>query len=481
MLDYLPVIQVFKEITDSANLIAAGENVARMERTSTSWVLTKSTPIIAESSRFFRWPANNKMLSQSVGMVSDVEAGEYSAKSNSYAPNELVWNASAKGEVSPASVVFNRPPKHPYVDSAARIERNLHDPFYSLPNRKYQATPTIARTGPSRYWAAWRADNVNPAEGPGNFAVLAYSDDGANSVNEYGYVTYSPSQPGNQIIDPMLWTDPQGRLWLFYGVSGDNKLYDGVGGAWAIICDDPNSDSPKWSEPFRLSYYGDPRRPVAIGDRWYITLDGWRFSAAYPPFYDEHVGPHVYELDWNAKKIKHISQLPPNNNGQYSGFFETELVERSDGSVLALLRSTSEKSNMQYSVSRDRMKSWTPWEDYKVTVPSSSSRAWLGRTPSGLLLLCWNNDHMRGSLTIGISEDDGNTYRYKKIIEPDSSIQASYPVVTFGDDGEILVIYDNGRDSQRQIRLSRFFEKDITSHNAGVSVKVLSDPLNMDK
>lgn len=213
----------------------------------------------------------------------------------------------------------------------------------------------------------------------------------------------------------MLWTDPKGRLWLFYGVVGNNKLYDGVGGAWAVICDDPNAENPKWGEPFRLSYYGDPRRPVKIEDKWYIAVDGWRFSAEYPPESKDHVGPHIYELDWESQKIKHVSQLPPNNNGQYSGFFETEFVQRSDGSVLALLRSLGSNSQMQYSVSRDLMRTWTPWQDYTVTAPSASSRAWLGRTPSGLLLLCWNNDLVRGTLTVGLSDDDGATYRYKKL------------------------------------------------------------------
>ncbi|MDM3891726.1 hypothetical protein [Pseudomonas juntendi] len=119
-----------------------------------------------------------------------------------------------------------------FVDSPARIERNTQDPVYRLADRNYQATATIAKTGTSRFWAAWRAENKEidtsqvtsePGEGPGNFAVLAYSDDDCLTVKEYGYLTYSPEFPGNQIVDPMLWTDPDGRLWLFHGVIGNNR------------------------------------------------------------------------------------------------------------------------------------------------------------------------------------------------------------------------------------------------------------------
>lgn len=376
-----------------------------------------------------------------------------------------------------------------FVDSPARIERNTQDPVYRLADRNYQATATIAKTGTSRFWAAWRAENKEidpgqvtsePGEGPGNFAVLAYSDDDCVSVKEYGYLTYSPAFPGNQIVDPMLWTDPDGRLWLFHGVIGNNQHYDGVGGAWAVICQNPNAEFPVWGQPFRLSYFGDPRRPVEVNGKWYIALDGWRFNALEPPLYMDHVGPHIYEIDWRGQKLKHIAQLPPNNNGQYSGFFETEFVQRSDGSVLALLRwgVANEPSQVQYSVSKDLMKTWTPWQDYTAAVPSSSSRMWLGRSSSGRVLLCWNNDGVRRTLTVGLSDDEGQTYAYKKVVEPDTNIQVSYPIVAFGEAGAIYVIYDNGRVTNKQIRISKVFEQDIVSGTSTPRVSVVSDPAN---
>ncbi len=461
---------------DASAMITGGKEHARFDAKLNHWVLNAEPRKTADVLQDATGLADRQTSPDTRSLPTSENALMYLAKNDSPTSVGNTVNRQIAAPDTDTDSNFEQRPPQVFVDAPARIERNTTDPSYRLANRAYQATPTIARTGPNRYWTAWRADNTTADEGPGNFVVLAYSKSGGEGVKEYGYLTYSPNHPGNQVIDPMLWTDPDGRLWLFYGVVGNNKRYDGVGGSWAVVLDNPNAESPVWGEPFRLSYYGVPRRPVKVNEKWYMAVDSWRFSAEYPPLYMNHVGPHLYELDWHKQKIKHISKLPPNNKGQYTGFFETEFVQRSDGSVLALLRSTGGTSQMQYSVSNDLMRTWTPWQDYTVIAPSSSSRAWLGRTPSGHLLLCWNNDLVRRTLTVALSNDDGATYQYKRVIEPDSSDQASYPVVAFGDNGEIFVIYDNGRISKKQIRISKLIEQEIISGTSVPSVKIVSDP-----
>lgn len=376
------------------------------------------------------------------------------------------------------SSVETRPPTI-FVDVPPRIERNTSDPFYRLSGRVYQATATIERTGPTRYWSAWRADNTNAAEVPGNFTVLAYSDDNNVTVKEYGYLTYSPSHPDKHMVDPMLWLDPEGRLWLFYGVMGNNLGFDGVQGTWASICQNPNAEFPVWGQGFRLSYFADPRHPVQVNGKWYIALDGWRHSAEFPPRYMEHVGGSIYHLDWQNQKLEFVSRLPPNNGAQYSGFFETEFAQRSDGSVIATCRSLSASVENLYCISNDLMQTWSPWSNYTAISPSSSSRMWLGRTPSGRMLLCWNNDTIRRTLTVGLSDDDGTTYPYKVVLEPGSTGQVSYPVVTFGDNGEIFIIYDNQRTGpKKQIRIAKIIEQQVVAGTSVPVVNIVSDPAN---
>ncbi|WP_312931160.1 sialidase family protein [Pseudomonas sp.] len=474
-MDGLPVVSVPSTAPVTSSITRNGEMLAKFDSDLGHWILTKPIHALVGKAP----SANPQEYEPSAFELDDspsLEKQPLLVAKNDSAPSSSKAEMSQATNIPETSQSFDQRPSNVYVDTPARIERNTNDPAYRLAGRVYQATATIAKTAANRYWMAWRADNTNAKEGPGNFAVLAYSDDAGKSAKEYGYLTYSPDHPGNQIVDPMLWKDPSGRLWLFYGVVGDDKRYDGVGGSWAVILDDPDAKNPVWGEPFRLSYYGVPRRPIAVNNKWYIAVDGWRFSAEEPPQYMQHVGPHIYELNWHDRKMEHITQLPPNNKGQYSGFFETEFVQKEDGNVLALLRSYGGSSQMQYSTSSPDMRSWTAWQDYNVAEPNSSSRSWLGRTPSGKMLLCWNNDLVRKSLTIGLSDDDGATYKYRRLLEPDSSLQVSYPVVAFGDKGEILVIYDNGRETQRQIRIAKINENQIIYGTGSPEVNVISDP-----
>lgn len=387
-----------------------------------------------------------------------------------------VTNKKVSTEYSFEASVEQRPPTV-FVDTPPRLERNTSDPFYTRTGRVYQATATIERSGPGRYWSAWRADNTTNAEAPGNFAVLAYSDDNCQTMKEYGYFTFSPASPDKHLVDPMLWKDPSGNLWLFFGVFGNNKGFDGVQGTWAVICQNPNAQFPVWGRPFRLSYFADPRHPVQINGQWYLMLDGWRHDAAYPPRYMEYVGPRVHKLNWQSQKLEFVSHLPPNNGTSYSGFFETEILQRSDGSVIALLRSLSASVKTLYSISNDMMKTWSPWAEYTVIDPSSSSRMWLGRSPSGRTVFCWNNDAVRRTLTLGLSDDDGATYPYRVLLEPVTSGQVTYPVVTFGDGGEIFVIYDNERTSgKRQIRIAKVLEQEVVAGTSVPVVYIVSNP-----
>lgn len=216
---------------------------------------------------------------------------------------------------------------------------------------------------------------------------------------------------------------------------------------------------------------------MLVNGKWYLAVDGWRFSAEYPPRYMDHVGPHIYEFDWRNQKLKHIAQLPPNNGTGYSGFFETEFVQLAGGRVMALLRWTAGDSGVLVSYSDDLMKTWTPWVNYSVLAPASSSRIWLGRTPSGRLVVCWNNDINRKTLTLGLSNDEGVTYPYRIQLEPNSAGQLTYPVVTFGDNGEIFVIYDNKRTSgKRQIHITKVIEQEVVAGTSVPSVAIVSDP-----
>ena len=127
------------------------------------------------------------------------------------------------------------------------------------------------------------------------------------------------------------------------------------------------------------------------------------------------------------------------------------------------------------SISYDKGKTWTDGE--RTEILNANSRFYIGRTPSGKILLI-NNDqkntakHERSNLTVYLSDDDGKTFKYKKMF--DDRVGVSYPDVDFYD-GKIYVIYDRGRDIENKLVLSIFTEEEITAENFNPSKKYVLD------
>ncbi|MGV3757768.1 MAG: exo-alpha-sialidase, partial [Verrucomicrobiota bacterium] len=122
-------------------------------------------------------------------------------------------------------------------------------PEYSAAQLDYAMVIGLDRTPKGRLWAAW----VAGGDSDKGLFVAASSDDGGQ--------TWSPTR---LVIDPVdsptgirrralvgnFWTDPTGKLWLFYDQS--MGYFDGRAGAWAITCGNPDAEKPVWSTPRRI-------------------------------------------------------------------------------------------------------------------------------------------------------------------------------------------------------------------------------------
>jgi len=300
---------------------------------------------------------------------------------------------------------------------------------YEESNRKYQAIPTIARSG-SRFWAAWWADTKGTGENHGNFFVIGYSDDNCKTFTQSHILTY-PDNNNHKLLDPMLWKNPEsGEVWLFFtSMSKPGQIEDGLYGCWCTVLENPNAPRGfSWSLPVKYRNIGDPRRPVRIGGKWMQCVDVFRVTIQ--PIYPETAGCEFVEFDPRTKSTVNIGHNTPNNNGAYSGYFETELIQRIDGSLMSTTRGASSVAGILWrSFSYDGGKTWSSQEAYTALGTVGSSRTWLGRLPSGRLLIVYNASTNRKALTIKLSEDDGETWPYSVVLEgADSPQTVSYPI-----------------------------------------------------
>lgn len=350
---------------------------------------------------------------------------------------------------------------------------------YQLSDRLYQGTSTIARVG-SRFWLAWRADKNVAGEAPGNFFVIGYSDDNCNTVTESHILKFS--NDNHQIVDPMLWLNPESQeLWLFWGSFGKAQVQDGVCGCWCSVLGNPGAKRGfTWSRPYKYRNIGDPRRPVRINGKWMQCVDMWRSDAAFPPLYPETAGCEFVEFNPLTKTTINIGHNTPNNpagGGTYSGFFETELLQLTDGRLMSTTRGLA-GTELTRSFSSDGGANWTAQAKYDVLGDVSSSRIWLGRTPSGRVLVAYNNDFLRRTLTLKLSEDDGETFPHSVVLEgADTPETVSYPIVAFGDDGDtIYTTYDYGRGTANEIRVTITKESEIVAGTAVPDINIISGP-----
>lgn len=140
------------------------------------------------------------------------------------------------------------------------------------------------------------------------------------------------------------------------------------------------------------------------------------------------------------------------------GAEEPAIIERKDGSLLALLRTSLGK--VYQSVSKDRGETWS---DPEATVlPSPSSASCVRRIPgTGDLLFLWNNappeqgqtHYPRNPLTAAISRDEGRTWQHFRDIENRPSYSSAYPSLTFVGDEALITYYHSSRSQSRDCDL----------------------------
>src|SRR3546814_2905754 len=123
---------------------------------------------------------------------------------------------------------------------------------------------TMERTVDGRIWLAW----IGECDCPSSYLLAATSDDDGETWSKPRLVIdgRSSSIPIQRtVIIGNFWTDPSGKLWLFFDQTMNH--FDGRGGFWAITCENPDDENPVWSEPKRISHGAMLNKPTIRSEK----------------------------------------------------------------------------------------------------------------------------------------------------------------------------------------------------------------------
>ena len=316
-----------------------------------------------------------------------------------------------------------------------------------------------------------------------NYNYLVYSDDGGKNFEPPLLVIQSEKERNVHALDIQLWIAPNGSLWVFWvqnntiPLNDENKYMllasqtsklpvadrDGYlfpdmrHTSWCVVCDNPDAKDPVFTEP-RLLDIGFLRcKPLVTDSGRWIFFNYDQLNDTYGYSISDDSGK-TFSRHYGAKKIP-------------TSFDEAMAYQKKNGAIRMFAR--NESGELSEAISLDDGFTWS--EAFLNGISSPNTRFYVSRTPSGRIILV-NNDmrDVRCRMSVWLSEDDGETFAYKKLVD-DPDYFTSYPDVDFFDN-KIYLTYDRERTGAKEIRLLVFTEDDVISSCTELRSKIVSKP-----
>lgn len=358
-------------------------------------------------------------------------------------------------------------------------------PRYDYDKLDYGMNMGLERTNNGRIWSLWTAGGDNADA----FMVLIASKDNGITWSKPLLVIDAPDANSDQkrsVQNGTLWTDPVGRLWVFFDQSMND--FDGRAGVWYIICNTPDDEKPVWSNPVRMWHGTGKSKPIVLKNgKWIFPV-----SLLNRDIIDKTPGDYLEAYhDLDSLRLAHV--FVSDDKGHtwkrsggirfpHATYDEHHVVERKDGTLWMTART---KRGIYQSVSADQGATWsTPVKFMEHT----SSRHFIRRLTSGNLLLVKHGGltertKVRSKLMAFISDDEGLTWKGGLMLDERRGV--SYPDGFQSPDGTIYISYDRNRETDGEILLVRFSEKDVLNvHLKPIKTlerRVISRPLGLDK
>lgn len=210
-------------------------------------------------------------------------------------------------------------------------------------------------------------------------------------------------------------------------------------------------DGLTWSEPIRMT---DGAYKTGCHDR-FIVLESGRLVAPLHCTDDwdsHHLHVRVAYSDDNGTSwsLSDAIELPPVESSGESGCIEPDVVQRTDGSVLMVIRTAM--GTQFRAESHDGGTTWQQIRSLEVVSPVAPAK--IDRLPDGKLSLIWNWSYdwreklagIRRPLAIGLSSDNGDTWPWseRKILEDGEDYTYAYPSCLILDDCLFITYHITG-------------------------------------
>lgn len=271
------------------------------------------------------------------------------------------------------------------------------------------------------------------------------SKDGGKSWDDERLIEHNPlCQTGR----PSFLRAKDGAIWIFYygfvryNRDDENPAAQAKSDLWAIRSTD---EGKTWGHRRKIweGYTGATNG--AIQTRTGRIVVPFSFMIPDPM---RLLSTVVYSDD-NGETWKHSNSLDfhgAGGTGDHSGALEPVVVERKDGTLWMLIRTT--RGQFWESLSRD---DGTTWSEARATdIVSTSAPAYITRLESGRLALVWNHGrptvdtNKRGFITahreglyVALSDDDGKTWWDAVLVA--RAKEVSYPYLLEVAPGQLLI------------------------------------------
>ncbi len=302
--------------------------------------------------------------------------------------------------------------------------------FPGTPERPSSHCSAIWEVAPGRLVAVWYAGTW---EGEPDVAVMmAEYDQGSDTWSNHRVLVDTPGLPeGN----PIIFTSRAGRMWLFYcTIVRTERGWDGTEFK-ARYSDDGGKT---WSEDI---VFGEPlgtiprNKPVFIGDRILVPL-----------YHDPSCSSFIYISEDDTATWRRGGCIRTRQIG--GGCIQPAIIQQNSGRLVAFMRDCGGK-HVWKSYSDDLGETWQP--AVPTDLPNPDAATDVVKLASGTVLIAFNDTtERRTPLSVGISDDDGETWPLKVDIETAEG-EYSYPAIIQASDGLIHLTYTYKREGIKHV------------------------------